>query len=77
MCFSLDKAVRHHEPNGIWLDAVNACGAFVRDHRLLAEPACDGSLTAVYGAVDYLRDKANMLWRARGDHEATPGVVGI
>ena len=42
-------------------EAVNACLRFALDHRILVEPACGASLAAVYGAIDPLRDKRNIL----------------
>lgn len=41
--------------------AVLACLDFLRDHRLLVEPACGASLTAVYDPHPTLADKQNIL----------------
>ncbi len=42
-------------------EAVDACLRFALHHRILVEPACGASLAAVYGAIDPLRDKSNIL----------------
>lgn len=38
-------------------EAVQACGRFLDDHRILVEPACGAALAAVYGGADFLQDK--------------------
>ena len=38
-------------------DAVNGCYNFLEDHRILVEPACGASLSAVYNACDFLKDR--------------------
>jgi L-serine/L-threonine ammonia-lyase len=38
-------------------DAVDACGRFLNDHRILVEPACGAALAAVYAGCDFLKDK--------------------
>ena len=43
-------------------DALNACFKFSSDHRLLVEPACGASLSALYNKpLDCLKDKHNIL----------------
>ncbi len=42
-------------------DAIDACTSFLEDHRLLVEPACGASLSAVYKACDALQDKKNIV----------------
>jgi L-serine/L-threonine ammonia-lyase len=42
-------------------DAVEACLRFSTDHRLLVEPACGASLSAVYRPAGFLKDKKNIL----------------
>ena len=41
--------------------AVVGCLKFLDDHRVLVEPACGASLSAVYEGADVLKDKANIL----------------
>ena len=42
-------------------DAVNGCYAFLEDHRILVEPACGASLSAVYNECDYLKGRQNIV----------------
>lgn len=42
-------------------DAIQACDRFLDDHRILVEPACGASLSAVYNACDFLNDKHNIV----------------
>ena len=42
-------------------EAVAACMAFLRDHRLVVEPACGAALAAVYQPVAFLKDKHDVL----------------
>jgi len=42
-------------------DAVNGCWSFLEDHRMIVEPACGASLSAVYNECDALQDKKNIL----------------
>jgi len=42
-------------------DAVNACYDFLHDHRILVEPACGATLSAVYNQCDFLKHKQNIL----------------
>lgn len=37
--------------------AVDACGRFLDDHRILVEPACGAALAAVYAGCDFLQNK--------------------
>ena len=39
------------------VEAVNGCYNFLEDHRILVEPACGASLSAVYNACDFLKDR--------------------
>ncbi len=41
--------------------AVHACWRFLEDHRIMVEPACGASLTAVYDGCDFLQNKENIL----------------
>jgi L-serine/L-threonine ammonia-lyase len=41
--------------------AVNACLRFADDHRVLVEPACGASLSAVYERAEPLRDRGQVL----------------
>lgn len=38
-------------------EAVDACGRFLDDHRILVEPACGAALAAVYNGAEFLQDK--------------------
>jgi L-serine/L-threonine ammonia-lyase len=42
-------------------EAAVACRSFLRQHRLLVEPACGAALAAVYEPVSFLDDKHNVL----------------
>jgi len=42
-------------------DAVNGCYTFLKEHRILVEPACGASLSAVYKRCDGLKDKQNIV----------------
>ena len=42
-------------------DAIDACTSFLEDHRIIVEPACGASLSAVYKACDALQDKKNIV----------------
>ncbi len=42
-------------------DAVNGCYNFLEDHRILVEPACGASLSAVYNACDFLKDRKTIV----------------
>ncbi len=42
-------------------DAVNGCYSFLEDHRIMVEPACGASLSAVYNGCDFLIDKQNVV----------------
>jgi L-serine/L-threonine ammonia-lyase len=42
-------------------EAIDACLRFANDHRLLVEPACGASLTALYNPADFLKDKDCIL----------------
>jgi len=42
-------------------DAVNGCYNFLEDHRIMVEPACGASLSAVYNECDFLKDKKNVV----------------
>ena len=54
---------QHHVVSHLVTDseAVDACRDFVRDHRMLVEPACGAALAAVYEPVEFLKDKSNIL----------------
>ena len=41
--------------------AIEACLKFADDHRLLVEPACGASLSAVYDPLDCLAEKRNIV----------------
>lgn len=41
--------------------AVTACLRFSQDHRLLVEPACGASLSALYDEAEFLSSKQNIL----------------
>ncbi len=41
--------------------ALDACNRFLRDHRLLVEPACGAALAAVYHPAPTLKNKKNIL----------------
>lgn len=43
------------------LDAVEACLHFLENHRIMVEPACGASLSALLKPVDFLSDKKNIL----------------
>ena len=34
---------------------------FLKDHRILVEPACGASLSTVYKGCDFLKDKKNIV----------------
>ena len=42
-------------------DAVNGCCRFLEDHRIMVEPACGASLSAVYNECDGLKNKQNIV----------------
>jgi len=42
-------------------DAVNGCYHFLESNRIMVEPACGASLSAVYNGCDFLKDKKNIL----------------
>ncbi|TQV68016.1 pyridoxal-phosphate dependent enzyme [Exilibacterium tricleocarpae] len=42
-------------------DAIRACNSFLDDHRIMVEPACGASLSAVYDKCDFLKDKKSVL----------------
>lgn len=42
-------------------EALNACNDFLEDHRIMVEPACGASLSALYKRCDALHDKKNIL----------------
>lgn len=42
-------------------DAIDGCYSFLEDHRMIVEPACGASLSAVYNACDALQDKKNII----------------
>jgi L-serine/L-threonine ammonia-lyase len=42
-------------------DAVSACQNFIRDHRVVVEPACGAALAAVYGDVPILQQFKSIL----------------
>lgn len=42
-------------------DAINGCLNFLEDHRVMVEPACGASLSAVYNECDFLKDKKNIV----------------
>ena len=42
-------------------DAVNGCYSFLEDHRIMVEPACGASLSAVYNGCDFLKGKQNIV----------------
>ena len=42
-------------------DAIDGCYSFLEDHRMIVEPACGASLSAVYNACDALHDKKNII----------------
>jgi L-serine/L-threonine ammonia-lyase len=60
---AFDWTKQHHIVSHLVSDskAVTACRAFVRDHRLLVEPACGAALAAVYEPVGFLKDKSDVL----------------
>ncbi len=43
------------------VEAVNGCYNFLEDHRILVEPACGASLSAVYNACDFLKDRKTIV----------------
>lgn len=51
--------------------AVKACLNFLRDHRLLVEPACGASLATIYTPIDFLKNKENILIIVCGGVSAT------
>ena len=42
-------------------DAVNGCYNFLEDHRIMVEPACGASLSAVYNECDFLKDRKTIV----------------
>jgi L-serine/L-threonine ammonia-lyase len=42
-------------------EAVDACLRFSKDHRILVEPACGASLSAIYSPPDIIKEKENIL----------------
>ena len=42
-------------------DAINGCYSFLEDHRIMVEPACGASLSAVYNGCGFLKDKQNVV----------------
>lgn len=52
-------------------EAVDACLAFLDDHRVLVEPACGASLATLYGAKVALGDFENVLVIVCGGSTAT------
>jgi len=42
-------------------EAIQACDRFLEDHRIMVEPACGASLSAVYNHCDFLKDKQNIV----------------
>lgn len=42
-------------------DAVQACDRFLEDHRIMVEPACGASLSAVYNNCEFLNNKQNII----------------
>lgn len=42
-------------------EAINGCYRFLEDHRIMVEPACGASLSAVYNGCDFLKDKQNVV----------------
>jgi len=43
------------------LEAVTACLTFLKEHRLLVEPACGASLSALITANEFFRNRQNVL----------------
>ena len=41
--------------------ALNACSSFLKDHRLLVEPACGASLAAVYDGIEQVQNFSSLL----------------
>lgn len=41
--------------------AVESCLQFIEDHRVVVEPACGASLSAIYQSLDVLQDKENIV----------------
>ncbi|OLU26447.1 pyridoxal-phosphate dependent enzyme [Pseudomonas sp. PA27(2017)] len=52
-------------------EAVDACSAFLNDHRILVEPACGASLAALYGNKMPLNKVSNVLVIVCGGSTAT------
>jgi len=42
-------------------DAINGCYRFLEDHRIMVEPACGASLSAIYNGCDFLVGKKNVI----------------
>lgn len=42
-------------------DAIGACHHFIDDHRVMVEPACGASLSAVYNGCEALKGKQNIV----------------
>ena len=42
-------------------DAINGCYNFLEDHRIIVEPACGASLSAVYNECDFLKDRKTIV----------------
>ena len=74
------------------IDAVDACLEFSNDHRLLVEPACGATLSALYNPIEFLMDKKNILvvvcggagvmidkmndWKQKLDNNRMQGIIG-
>ncbi len=56
-------------------DAVNGCNRFLEDHRVMVEPACGASLSAVYNGACFLRDKKNVVVIVCGGVGVTTGQL--
>jgi len=74
------------------IDAVDSCLEFSNDHRLLVEPACGATLSALYNPIEFLMDKKNILvvvcggagvmidkmndWKQKLDNNRMQGIIG-
>ncbi|MCZ6633425.1 MAG: pyridoxal-phosphate dependent enzyme [bacterium] len=60
---ALDWTKKHKVINHVVSDlkAVEACAKFVDHHRILVEPACGASLSAIYQPIESLQDKRDIL----------------
>ncbi|MBC2705118.1 pyridoxal-phosphate dependent enzyme [Desulfobacula sp.] len=56
-------------------DAINGCYRFLEDHRIMVEPACGASLSAVYDGCDFLKDKHNVVVIVCGGVGVTMGQL--